>query len=298
MILLMFNRTRKNIRLTQILSAKKIILILLLTSPFAFVIAQQDSLVDSKVYQFNRKVEIPLNLVHHTINYMGFQVLKRKPRLDPTQIEALNANDIWFFDRHAATQTYSYTTRENAITASDWGMNIMLFLPFSLALDKEVQKDWLDIMFLYLETQAVNLSLSYSGPLLSTRERPFVYYPEIPLEEKLKMGSTDSFFSGHTSTTAAASFFMAKVYTDLHPETEGKKWLFYVTALAPPTMVGYFRYKGLKHFPTDVLMGIAVGAASGILIPHLHKKRKEKNKNLTVIPYAGTSSGLLVQLKF
>ena len=112
------------------------------------------------------------------------------------------------------------------------------------------------------------------------------------------MGSTDSFFSGHTSTTAAASFFMAKVYTDLHPETEGKKWLFYVAALAPPAVVGYFRYKALKHFPTDVLTGIAVGAASGVLIPHLHKKKEGKNKNLTVIPYAGISSGLLVQYKF
>ena len=294
----MFNRTCKNIRLTQILSAKKIILILLLTSPFAFVMAQQDSLVDSKVYQFNRKVEIPLNIVHHTVNYYGFQVLRRKPKLISTQVSALNANDVWFFDRHAATQTYSYSTRENAIKVSDVVMNIMLMLPFGLVLDKEVQKDWLDIMFLYLETQAVNLSLSYTGPLLTTRERPFVYYPEIPLEEKLKMGSTDSFFSGHTSTTAAASFFMAKVYTDLHPETEGKKWLFYVAALAPPVVVGYFRYKALKHFPTDVLTGIAVGAASGVLIPHLHKKKEGKNKNLTVIPYAGISSGLLVQYKF
>ena len=91
---------------------------------------------------------------------------------------------------------------------------------------------------------------------------------------------------------------MAKVYTDYHPETEGKKWLFYAAALAPPVLVGYLRYKGLKHFPTDVLMGIAVGAASGILIPHLHKRKKEGNQNLSVLPYAGTTSGLLVQYKF
>jgi membrane-associated phospholipid phosphatase len=296
MIRLMFNRIYKNRRSAQFLSAKRIILVLLIVSSFGFVSAQQDSIVDSKVYQFNRKVEIPLNIVHQVVNYYGFQVLRRKPRLDPIQVSALNANDVWFFDRHAATQNYSYTTRENAIKASDVVMNIMLILPFGLALDKEVQKDWLDIMFLYLEAQAVNLSFSYTGPLLTTRARPFVYYPEIPLEEKLKMGSTDSFFSGHTSTTAAASFFMAKVYTDLHPETDGKKWMFYAAALVPPAVVGYFRYKGLKHFPTDVLTGIAVGAASGILIPHLHKRKK--NENLTVLPYAGTTSGLLVQYKF
>lgn len=298
MIPLMYNRTCENIFTAQRLSARRIILILLLTSPFGFVGAQQDSIVDSKVYQFNRKVEIPLNIVHHALNFYSFQVLKRKPKIDPLQVSTLNADDVWFFDRHAVTQSYSFTTRENAINASDIAMNIMLFVPFGLALDKEIREDWLDIMFLYLETQAVNLSFSYAGPLLSNRARPFVYYSEIPLDEKLKMGSTDSFFSGHTSSTAAASFFMAKVYTDYHPETAGKKWLFYAAALVPPALVGYFRYKGLKHFPTDVLTGIAVGAASGILIPHLHKRKKEKNPNLTVLPYAGTTSGVFVQYKF
>ncbi len=262
------------------------------------VLAQEDTTMNAKVYQFNRKVEIPINLLHHSVNYFSFQLLQRKPVIEETDIMALNVNDVWFFDRHAATQKYSAKTRENAIKASDVAMNIMLALPFSLMLDKEIQEDALDIVFLYLETQAVNLSFSYAGPLLSYRARPFVYFPEIPMDEKLKMGSEDSFFSGHTSSTAAASFFMAKVYTDYHPETKGKKWLFYSAALIPPALVGYFRYKGLKHFPTDVLTGIAVGAAFGILVPHFHKRMKVKNQNLSIVPYAGASSGLLVQLKF
>lgn len=277
---------------------KKTAFILLFIVQSRTLWAQQDSLVQTKVYQFNRKIEIPINLAHHTLNYFVYDALKRKPLITEEQVTALDANNVWFFDRHAATQSYSYSARENALKASDLGMNIMIGLPFTLVFDKAIRKDALDILLLYLETQAINLSFSYTGPLLSNRARPFAYYPEIPMEEKLKMGSTDSFFSGHTSSTAAASFFMAKVYTDYHPETEGKKWLFYAAALMPPAIVGYFRYIGLKHFPTDVLTGIAVGAASGILVPQLHKNKELRNRNLSLVPYVGETSGLLVQLKF
>ena len=41
-------------------------------------------------------------------------------------------------------------------------------------------------------------------------------------------------------------------------------------ALAPAT-VGFLRVKGGKHFPTDVLTGLVVGAATGYLVPRLHK---------------------------
>lgn len=277
---------------------RKTLFILLFIVQSGVIWAQQDTLAKAKVYRFNRKIEIPVVLLHHSLNYYAFQVLKRKPEMQADQVLALDANEVWFFDRHAATQSYSYSTRENAIKASDWTMNVVILLPFTLALDKSIQKDALDLMFLYFETQAVNLSLSYAGPLLTNRARPFVYYPEIPMEEKLKMGSTDSFFSGHTSSTAAATFFMAKVYTDYHPETKGKKWLYYGAALVPPAFVGYLRYKALKHFPTDVLTGIAVGAATGILIPHLHKNKILGNRDLAILPYVGNTSGLLVQLKF
>lgn len=260
--------------------------------------AQQDTLLPYSVYRLNRKIEIPLNLVHHALNYSSYQILLRKSIIDERELTNLNTDDVWFFDRHAVKQAYSPKTRENALVASDVLMNGVLLLPFSLLFNREIKSDAMDILFLYLETQAVNLSLSYAGPLLTNRKRPFVYYEEIPISEKLRAGSTDSFFSGHTSSTAAATFFMAKVYTDYHPETAGKKWIFYTAALVPPVFEGYFRYKGLKHFPTDILTGIAVGAASGILVPHFHRKALRKQTGITLTPYTGSTSGIIMQYKF
>ncbi len=134
--------------------------------------------------------------------------------------------------------------------------------------------------------------------MLTKRARPVAYYDDVPMSERTARGNTDSFFSGHTSVTATASFFMAKVISDYHPELGAKKWLLFTAALIPPAFVGYYRYRGLRHFPTDVMMGTAVGAAVGILVPHLHKITNKKNKNLSVVPYTGNYSGLLVSLKF
>ena len=91
------------------------------------------------------------------------------------------------------------------------------------------------------------------------------------MEFKLGRSATDSFFSGHVSMAAGASFFMAKVLSDYHPDLGAKKWLLYGAALIPPAFVGYTRYRGLMHFPTDLLLGAAVGAAVGISVLHLHK---------------------------
>ena len=259
--------------------------------------AQKSKTDHQKIYKVNLKSEIPLTVGLFALNYYGFQVLDRKGTLDSLQIVSLDKNDVWAFDRNALTQGTSQ--RFDAEKISDVGMNLSLFLPALLALDKDIRHDWLDLLVLYLETQAINTTLyAYGGPMLTKRIRPFVYYDEIPLDDKTVTGTTDSFFSGHTSTTAAASFFMAKVYSDYHPEPGNKKYLIFAAALIPPAIVGYHRYRALKHFPTDVMTGTIIGAATGILVPHLHKIVKRKNENLSVMPYVGEYSGLAVYLKF
>jgi len=278
---------------------RKITPILLFIFQFDVAWTQSDTLIENKVYHLNRKIEIPITLGLFAANYYGFQYIKNKPHLNTDQIATLNKNDVWKFDKSAVEQSYSPKTHQNAKKASDWGMNISIFLPALLYLDKNIQKEGFNILLLYLETQGINTSLyTYAGAMFTSRKRPFVYYPEESLDRKLGIGTQDSFFSGHTSSTATASFFMAKVYIDYHPEIKGKKWLLYIAALIPPAFVGYFRYKSLMHFPSDIYIGIAAGAATGILVPHFHKVKLGKNQNITIHPYTGRIMGLSVNFKF
>ena len=165
----------------------------------------------------------------------------------------------------------------------------------ALAFDKNIRKDWLDVLILYGESHASSSGIYVLNNSLINRPRPFNYNPDVPVEEKMANETRNSFFSGHVSTAATASFFTAKVYSDYHPELGNKKYWLFAAAAIPPSFVAYYRYKAMKHFPTDVITGFAVGAACGILIPHLHKN---KSSDISFVPFAGEYKGLKMSYIF
>lgn len=271
------------------------VLILIAFLTLALSTARGQNEEREKVYNYNYAWEIPATVAGFTLNYFGLDYLKDKPRLDSMTIIGLDRNDIRKFDRQATYRDYE--NYESSQLISDIGMNVTLFLPALLALDDEIRKDWLDVLLIYLETQAIGANLYlWAGPVTNDRIRPFVYNPGYPWEMKVGSGAQDSFFSGHTSWTAGASFFMAKVYSDYHPELGNKKYWLFAAAAIPPAFVGYYRYRAGKHFPTDILTGFAIGAATGILVPHLHKNRKKKIYSLA--PFFGGYSGVAFTMMF
>lgn len=250
----------------------------------------------NSVYRVHKAIEIPATIGLFASHYLwGFDWVQNKPSYNVWEIEQLDANDIWAFDRVAIKQDASY--RNTADKISDYGLNIMLAAPALLALDSRIRKDWADLLVLYGETHAINTSLYVMSTGLVDRTRPLMYNDGVPLDEKLGSNVQNSFFSGHVSSTASSSFFMAKVYTDYHPELGNKKYWFYAAALLPPAFVGFYRVKALKHFPTDVITGTLVGAATGILVPHLHK-RKKKSYGFTFAPFVGEVNGIYIKYAF
>jgi len=104
------------------------------------------------------------------------------------------------------------------------------------------------------------------------RNRPFVYFDGAPLAERMEADARKSFFSGHASLTACNTFYAAKVWSDLHPNSRWKP-VVWSAATAVPAYVAWQRVQAGKHYPSDVLVGFAVGAAVGYLIPQLHLTR-------------------------
>ena len=100
---------------------------------------------------------------------------------------------------------------------------------------------------------------------------------------QVRPANHNSFFSGHTSSTATSTFFMARILDDLHPELGTKRWLLYAGAAVPPALAGWYRIRAGKHFPSDVVAGFAFGAAVGVLVPELH--RRTKGHDLSFLPW-------------
>lgn len=251
-------------------------------------------LFESEVYNVNPWIDGAITLAAFGMNTWGLHIADQKPMLDSAEIYSLDANDINAFDRSATQQDASKMSQ--AWDRSDIGMNVSFVLPILLMLDKEIRQDWAPVILLYLQAEGIAGTIwSWGAAIHIDRIRPLVYHPDVSYGDKTFLRNRNSFFSGHTSSSATASFFTAKVYCDYHPELGNKKFIFYGLAIIPPAFTGYYRYKGMKHFPTDVLAGIAVGAATGILVPHFHKHR---DNNLTLIPVTGQYTGFAMTLKF
>lgn len=275
------------------LMKKSFLIILMITMISSVMLGQQDSLAP-KVYHLNYSLDIPVTILSSATAFGGFIVVDRKSPLDSLTIMGLDANDINRFDRSATRQDAEFAPVARRI--SDATLGFSQLLPFFLFLDDKIRQDWDDILLLFLETQAIVGNLYSWGCVVHVdRIRPLVYNPEVPWDERAGRRTKNAFYSGHTSMTTSASFFAAKVYCDYHPELGNKKYLAYSLALIPSMTTAFFRYKGLKHFPTDVLTGMLVGASAGILIPHLHKKMKS---NLVLAPFGGRVNGLALSYKF
>jgi len=231
------------------------------------------------------------------LNILGFNLIQNKDDLTLEELNSLSKDDIWGVDRWAAGY---YSERANNDSYIPFYASFVL--PLALLLNENERSHAGQISVLFVETMATTGALFTITAGLVQKSRPLAYNTSIPAEDRIDSDEQRSFFAGHTAATAAATFFAAKVFSDFNPDSPLKPYVWSVAA-AIPVSVGYLRIKSGKHFLTDNLIGYAVGAASGILIPELHKRT---NENLQVYPVTGlfkselnvNSSGMAMTYKF
>ena len=146
-----------------------------------------------------------------------------------------------------------------------------------------MRKDFGPLMGLYGETLFITAGVTHLSKRWVKRTRPFIFNENVPLEKKLGKDAQYSFFSGHTSITAATTFFTAKVFSDYFPESKWKCAV-WTGAVTIPAAVAYFRVRNGRHFPTDVIAGYGMGAFFGYIIPHLHKKTNSERFTIAPTP--------------
>jgi len=202
--------------------------------------------------------------------------LKNKASLSKDELDLANTdqqkNLINTVDRWALHQPTSDRTLWKKV--SDDGEIGIFLLPSLLMIDKNIRKDWLHILFMYVEGHTITFTFyNYSplGPFFQNRYRPAVYYPELGADAQKNSNNRNSFYSGHVASCAYSTFFMVKVYCDYHPNIGGLKYLLYIAASVPPLFMGYARIRSLDHFPSDIAVGFGLGAVLGIVVPALHK---------------------------
>lgn len=223
-------------------------------------------MAQAQTYSLHWRTETALTGIGLGTGISGMLIGRQLKSLTTAQIALLDRRQVPGLDRKA-----TFWGSEKARRASDLLFYSATAMPLLLLADRNVRGEGAKVSALYFETMLLSGGLTQLTKNLVHRSRPYTYNPDFPLGLKQGKDARRSFFSGHTSSTAASCFFAAKVWSDYHPDNKLKP-LVWATAATIPALTGFFRIRAGRHFLTDVAVGYAVGATIGHLVPYLHRQ--------------------------
>lgn len=260
---------------------KKTIYLLIIC--FIFIL---ESVQSQSPYHLNWKRELSYTGSGALVMGAGRYFKSNVKSLSVTDLNRMNRKYVLGFDRSA--------TFQSSAVCADWSDRFLLgsfALPTLFLANKTTRGDFGKIAVMYGEVFLFTSGLTYLSKGLVQRPRPYVYNETFDDGSKLSQSARFSFFSGHTAETAANCFFVAKVFADYFPDSKWKPVVWGVAATIPAA-TGYFRYAAGKHYPSDILVGYAVGAFVGVMIPQWHKKPGRK-ADLSFYPGMGGGTMIL-----
>ena len=229
-------------------------------------------------YRLELKKELIVGIGSVALIATGSILKLNKPDITQQEIDESNTDHIPSFDISAIHQ-YD----DEFLTASNVLLYTAMAMPFISFADKRVSGHAPQIITMYAESIALSFGLYSMTTGIISRRRPLTFntdvdengLPEVPNDVKLGKTVQESFYSGHTTIAATATFFGARVFTDFRPHSKLVPFV-WGAAVAVPAFTAFARYKAGKHFPSDVVTGYAVGAAVGYFIPVLHRIKDDR----------------------
>ena len=268
---------------------KKYFSLLLMTS---ILVAQNAFSQSESPYQTSFKKDAPIVAAGLGLSYLGVTLIKNKKELTLTEVAAKSKDDVFFIDRFSAGNFSDQADKDSYIPF----YGSFAIAPLVALIDKNQRSHYGQISVMFIETMSAAAASFTLAAGLVQRSRPLVYNTSLPIGDRVDKDAQRSFFAGHTTATAAATFFAAKVFSDFNPDSKLKPYV-WAAAAAVPTVVAYQRLRAGKHFLSDNILGFVVGAGAGILIPQLHKKTNQTG--LSVTPVMGLNyQGMGMTYKF
>lgn len=173
-------------------------------------------------------------------------------------------DDVLLVDRWAAGQ-YEPTWR----TISNVGSASLLALSAAVLVIDEGPVNAAQDAVVVAQSVLISNAIGVMVELAARRPRPLVYSERAPVDEIMRGNSALSFFSGHTAGAFAVTWAMFAALERLHPDS-AIPYVALAVGLTAASFIGVSRVIAGDHFPTDVLIGAAVGTSVGIVVPSLH----------------------------
>jgi membrane-associated phospholipid phosphatase len=211
-------------------------------------------------YQLSFRLDAPLLLLTGGVA-AGFLFMDETgppacaPLCDSAKVNSL--------DRHFAGNYSETWTRFGDITTA----SVLVLVPAGLLIG-EPSRGGLKDLVVVLEAVLLTSSLQVTTSYAVSRPRPRVYGEEAPLDERNDANAGRSFFSGHVANCVAATLVVNQALR--RTGSPRLAWAVLGVGLGGSALVSVARVEGGGHFPSDVIIGYAVGVGVGIAVPALH----------------------------
>ncbi|MFN3197594.1 MAG: phosphatase PAP2 family protein [Bradymonadia bacterium] len=122
-----------------------------------------------------------------------------------------------------------------------------------------------------LSTEAMMIAglLTQGVKTATSRPYPYLLRPGADPAREADGVNYAAFWSGHTATPMAAAVAAAWQFQRRRPH-DPMRWVFWVVGPALALSSGVFQISAGNHYPSDVVVGAAVGAGVGLAVPWLH----------------------------
>jgi len=221
------------------------------------------------------------------LSLLGDRVTSNRDPLTRAEIAGLTSGDVNGLDRTAA-RSWSSAWGDR----SDWTRDLTPAAAAALTFARMFQGRWRDgatMGVMFAEAYLLLRGVTYTTKGLAGRKRPFLHNESLSVDERLALADDDpqdayqSFFSGHSSAAFALATMMSTVFTDLHGRSTLSDVL-WVSGLSVAGFTAYARVRAGMHYPSDVLVGAAVGTAIGYGVPWLHRVTRSPGVGVSVGP--------------
>lgn len=220
----------------------------------------------------------------------AYSIESNLPTLSLAEIQALNKNAINPIDRSTAGVYNKFHS-----TLSDVFVGAAIISPLGLMIDKDLRQDCITIGMMYVETAMLSAIFPSLGKGTAKRIRPFVYGTTASLDKRMEADAQTSFFSRHSTFAFSMAVFVSEVYGDYFPTSKYTSYI-WIGSLGIASTVATLRVTSGAHFPTDVIVGAAIGSGIGYLIPYIHRKKSDE-MSLTPI-LSPQYNGISLSLRF
>lgn len=236
-----------------------------------------DTLESQAVYRFDanfRKTDLVLTTASAMVlTGLSFYDTDNN-RLELADLDGLDKNEVPAFDRDAI-RNYDLKAQD----LSDYLLIGSILTPLipSLAIPKETINK-LNNVYLFTQTLLITNTMNLVAKVTTQRKRPYVYNENVSMSQRTSSDATASFYSGHTAISASMMFLTGKMLYDYYPDSKPVKYAAWPICVGIPAYMGFLRVQAGKHYPSDVIIGYAIGAATGFAVPWVHHYKREKER--------------------